>query len=107
MERNALFFDMPKLGKRKNLKTAAVGQDRTVPCHKPMKPAHIANQLIARPNMQVIGIGQFDLASDLLEIFRRQSALNCRLCTDVHEHRRLHRAVRRLKGAAPSAAVLF
>ena len=69
-------------GKRKNLKTAAVCQNRSVPVHKPVQASLTPDKLVARPEMEVIGIGQFYLAPDALEILGRQRAfdggLRCR-----------------------------
>ena len=66
IEIDPFFFDPAQGSKRKDLKTAAVGKDRTIPGHKAVQSAHITDQTIARANMQMVGIGELDLAADLL-----------------------------------------
>ena len=91
----ALFLDLAQLRKGKDLESAGVGQDRSVPAHELMQPAHIADQLVARADVEMVGVGKLDLAADLAQIIRGEAALDRRLRADVHEYRRLHRAVRR------------
>ena len=91
----ALFLDLAQLRKGKDLESAGVGQDRSVPAHELMQPAHIADQLVARADVEMVGVGKLDLAADLAQVIRGEAALDRRLRADVHEYRRLHRAVRR------------
>ena len=44
------------------LKTAAIGEDRAVPAHETVQPAQGRHHLVARPQGQVIGVGQDHLA---------------------------------------------
>ena len=107
VEPDALLRDFAQLCEREDLKAAAVGQDGTVPGHELMQAAHLFDERIARADMQVIGVRQLDLTADLLQVARRESALDRALRADVHEDRSLHCAVRRLQLTAPRAALFL
>ena len=62
---NALLLDISEFCQRKHLKAAAVGQDRTIPVHKPMQAAHIAHHLVTGAQMQMIRIGKLHLTANL------------------------------------------
>lgn len=47
-ERHAVVFDIVEFGKRKDLKPAAVGENRSVPVHKLMKSAGGFYDFVAR-----------------------------------------------------------
>ena len=70
VECDAFFRDLPQLRQRKNLESAAVGQDRSVPGHEFVQAAQVADQLVARTHVQMIRIGQLDLTADRLQILR-------------------------------------
>ena len=61
---HALLLDFPKARQRENLKPAGVCQNRAIPRHKFVQAAHVAHNLVTRTQMQMIGIGKFDLGSD-------------------------------------------
>ena len=105
VEGNAFFRDLPKLRQRKDLESAAVGQNRFFPGHEFVQAAQVADQFVAGTHVQVVRVGQLDLAADRLQILRRERALDGRLRADIHEHRRLHRTVRRCERAAARMAV--
>ena len=63
---NTLLLNISKFCQRKYLKAAAVGQDRTIPVHKPVQTAHITHYLIAGTQMQMIHIGKLHLTADFL-----------------------------------------
>ena len=50
--------------------SAAVCEDRPVPCHEFMKAAEGFDQLVTRPYMKMIGVGELNLTADRLEIRR-------------------------------------
>ena len=72
-----------------------------------VKAAKLANQCVARPDMKMIGVGKLYLAADLLQILRRKRAFDRGLRADVHENRRLHPTVRRVKNAAAGMSGLL
>ncbi|MPN00261.1 hypothetical protein SDC9_147455 [bioreactor metagenome] len=107
-EGDALLLNLPQGGQRKHLKPAGVRQNRAVPVHKLMKPAHLAHHLITGAQMQVIGVGKLDLTADLPEVEGAGAALDGSLCAHVHEHRGLnHAAVCAGELAPPRAALIF
>ena len=83
------------------LKSAGVRQDRAVPRHKTVQAAQIVHEAVTGSQMQMVGVGKLDLTADGLEVRRAQRALDGTLRADVHEHGRLHRAVRAGKYAPP------
>ena len=99
-EGNALFLNFTQSCQRKNLKSAAVGQQRPIPAGESVYTAQIANQLIARAHMQMIGVAQLYLTLQLFQIVRRYSAFDSPTGCYIHKSGGLHRAVRRFKYAA-------
>ena len=65
------------------------------------------HNLIARAQMQMIGVGQLDLTTDVFQIRRTQRALDRALRTDIHKYRGLYRSVRTGKYTAPRRALGF
>ena len=66
VEGNALLCYLAKLGKRKYLEAARVGEDGTVPIEELMQSSHTADKLISRSYMKVVGVGKLYLAVYLL-----------------------------------------
>ena len=91
-------------GKTEDLIAAAVGEDRLVPADEPVKAAECADARGARPQIEMIGIGEDDLRAQVVEIAMRHR-LHGALRADRHEGRRVHDAVRRRQHAAPRGAV--
>ena len=58
------------------------------------RPPRSLDQPVAGPQMQMVGIGQLDLAADLLQIGGAEARPLIAPCVaDIHKNRRLHRAV--------------
>ena len=72
-----------------------------------MQAAHIVDKAIAGTQMQMVGIRQFDLTADVLQIRRTQCALDRALRADVHKDRCLHRSVRTGEHAATRVTLGF
>ena len=107
-EIDPLLLDPPEGGQGENLEAAGIRQDGAVPVHEGMKPPHLPDQLVAGPEVEVIGVAQLNLAADLPEVEGVHAALDGGLGAHVHEHRRLdHAAVGAGKLAAPGAALGF
>ena len=47
VEVDALFLDLSESGEGKYLKSAGIGEDRTIPVHKPVETAELLDQLVA------------------------------------------------------------
>ena len=54
----------PSAGQRKDLEPAAVGENGAVPPHKTVKAPNCLHQGIAWTQVQVVGIGQLNLAAN-------------------------------------------
>jgi hypothetical protein len=107
VEFDALFRNFPELGKRKNLETAAVGENRTVPAHEVVKSAEVPDEFVTRPNMQVISIGKDNLTAEARKVFRRKRPFDCCLRCDIHKDRRLDFSVGRLQYAPAGLPFCF
>ena len=101
-EGNAFFGDLTHLAQAEDLETAAVGQDSLFPVHEFMKSPGFLDQVVARPQEQVIRIAENDLSAHIVKFFRRQR-LDRRLRADRHEHGRLEGAVRRAQNPGAGA----
>ena len=58
-----------------------------------MQTAHLANHLITGTQVQMIGIGEFHLAADILKILGTQASLDGCLSSHIHKNGGLNRAV--------------
>ena len=94
----------PPLGEAEHLEAAAVGQDRARPADEAVQAAAPRDQLVARPQQQVIGVGEDDLGARILEV-AMPNRLDRALRADRHERRRLDDAVRRLELAEARRAI--
>ena len=107
MKGYAFLLDLAQGRQRKHLKAAGVGQHRTVPAHEFVQTAHLLDDLVARPDVQMIGVGQLNLAAKLLEIERVNRTLDRTRCADILEYRRLYHAMCRAELTAAGAALGF
>ena len=57
----ALLVDRPALGEAEHLVAAAVGEDRLRPADEAVQPAAPRDQIVAGPQIQVIGVAEQDL----------------------------------------------
>src|SRR5947209_19199969 len=101
---NSVLAHAAQVFEAKDLIPAAVGQDGTVPCHETMQSTRLFDKIDARPQIQMVGIGQNDLGADLAQ-FMRGRCLNRSLGCYWHECRRLYRAVSRTHQAKTSLGV--
>ena len=106
-EGDPLLGDLPQAGEGEHLKPTAVGQDRPLPVHESVEPPQVPYHLVSRPEVEVIGIGQFDLTADLRQIMGGDRPLDGPLSPYVHKHRGLRRAMSAGKNAPPGAAFGF
>src|SRR5215470_5504293 len=77
---------------RENLEPARIRKDRTIPSHEPVETPEIANQLVARPKVQVIRVAENHLRTERAQIVRVER-LHRRLRSDRHECRCVHKSV--------------
>src|SRR5262245_40866459 len=74
------------------------------PADEPVQSAPTRNQLISRPQIEVIGVAEDDLRSRLLQIAVAHR-LDASLRANRHERRRLNDAVQHAQLAQPRTAV--
>ncbi len=90
---NAVVGDFAQVRQRKNLVTAAIGQDRSVPIHEIVQAAEVFNHIQARPNEQVICVAENDLSIHLAQ-FAWSHSFHGALRPDWHKRRRIDHAMR-------------
>ena len=103
-ERHPLLGDLAHGRQAQHLVAAAVGQDRPVPAHERVQPAHVPDQLLPRAHVQVVGIAEDDLARHLAEIARGEG-LDRAAGADGHEGGGFDHAVGGLEQARARAAL--
>ena len=87
-------------GEAEHLEPAGVGEDGPVPAHEPVESAEVADEFVAGPQGEVVGVAEEDLRPGVLDHPRGQP-LDRGLGADGHEDGRLDRPVRR--GEQPGA----
>ncbi len=89
---HSLGRELAQFCQRKNLVTAAVGQDRSIPIHKTVQPAKVSDHIESWPHVQVVGVSQNDLRIELVQ-FTGAHRLYTSLRPDRQECRCLDDAV--------------
>jgi hypothetical protein len=102
-KRHPVFADAHVPGETENLESAAVGEDRSVPTHKPMQSASGNKGLQTWSQHEVVGIGEDDLRPGSTDLLRQQS-LDRGLGANWHECRGLNPSMSRAHAAAASPA---
>ena len=69
----AFFCKFPDTGKRKDLKTSAIGQYRTLPTVEFVEPPGAFEYVEAGAKVQVVGISQYDLSLDVVSQFMQMN----------------------------------
>ena len=69
-EVHAVLLNLAQTRQREHLKSARVGQYRTRPVHELVQPARALDQIFARTQVQVIGVGQYYLRVYLQQFAR-------------------------------------
>ena len=62
---HAFFGDLAQLGQAEHLEPAAVRQDGAIPLGELVQAAHLGHQLITGAQMQMVGVAQHDLGTDV------------------------------------------
>ncbi len=99
-----LVGDLSQVGEAVDLEPATVGENRAIPLHELMEPAEFGDEVVSRPQCQVIGISKDDLHADSFELGSRDSFYG-RLRTDSHEHGCVDNAVSCVHSAHAGLAV--
>lgn len=104
-ESDALLGDLSQSGQGEHLEPAGVGENGAVPVHKLVEAAHLLHNAVTGTEMEMIGVGQLNLAAHILQVVGRHCALDGALGADVHKNRGLYRAVGAGKHAPPGSAL--
>jgi len=84
--------DLRQFLEAEDLESAAIRQNGPIPVHELVQAAETPDQLMAGPNIQMIGIAQDNLGIHLFQVFRSHG-LHRRLGAHRHENRGLEDAV--------------
>jgi len=101
-EANALVAHLAQLAQAENLKAARVGQHGPRPTDEPMQPAHAPDGLVARPQVEMIGVAEDDFRAEAFEHILRHGFDRAR-SAHRHEDRRFDRSVRQIDLCTPPA----
>ena len=104
-EEHALVGDLAEVAQAEDLESAGVGEDGARPGHEFVQPAELADQLVAGPQEQVIGVGEDDLGVELAGQIALHDAFDRGLRADGHEDGRFDDAVRGVDQTGASAGV--
>ena len=107
VEGDAFLGDLAKFGQAEYLESATVCQDGPGPTGELMKPAHVRYDLIARTQMQMIGVAQHDLCADFFQIKCGKPAFDGGSGGDILESGGLNGTVNGYKFTAAGSALLF
>ena len=72
LEGYAFFLNLASVRQRKDLESAAVRQHRPGIVHEFLDAAGFINNVFARPQPQVVGVGQNNAGPQCLDFLRRQ-----------------------------------
>ena len=99
-ERDAVVVHDPEIAERDDLEAARIGQDRPVPAHERVEAAEPGDPLVARAQVEVVGVRQDDRGTDPAQVVRGER-LDRRVRPDRHELRRLDGAVGQCQSPGP------
>ncbi len=104
LEGDARFGNAAELGQRHDLIAAGIGEDRPVPMHEAMQAAEPGDALGARPQHQMIGVGEEDVGARRLHVFG-EHGFDRGASADRHEGGRAHHPAWRGDGPGPRRAI--
>ena len=105
LKRDALVGDLAQTAQAEDLEAARIGQDGARPGHEAVQPAQAADQFVAGPQKQMIGVGQQDAHVQIVGQIALRESLDRGLRAHRHEDRRLDGAVRRVQQAGASTGL--
>ena len=105
VEDDSLFGDLANLGEAPDLETSRIGQNRPRPVHEFVEAAHLADQFMAWPQVEMIGIRENDFGVEIFLDLPRHQAFNRRLGTDGHKYRGFDDAVGGMEQSGPRAGL--
>ena len=100
LENGPLLAHRTRMRERKNLEPSGVGEHRPLPAHKTMDPAGPPENLCARAQEQMVGVGQEHLRPGVLEALS-ELGFNGGLGAHRHKERGLYLVMQGAKGRGP------
>ena len=94
---HALLVDLAQTAQAEDLKSARIGEDRVGPGHELVQSAHLADEFVPGPQVEMIGVGQQDLHAEIFGQVALGEPFDRGLRADRHEDRRLDGPVRRMQ----------
>jgi len=105
-ELHALLGDLAEGGQGEYLESAAVGEDGLGPVHELVEAAHVVDELVAGADVEVVGVGELDLAIHVIEqLHGGYAALDGGAGAHVHENGGLDVTVNGVEHASAGASV--
>ena len=105
-ELHALLGDLAEGGQGEDLESAAVGEDGLGPIHELVEAAHVVDELVAGADVEVVGVGELDLAIHVIEqLHGGYAALDGGAGAHVHENGGLDVTVNGVEHASAGASV--
>ena len=104
LEEYAVFGDPLEPAQTEGLEPATVRENWAVPSHESVEVAHIADQLDAWPEHQVVGVGEENVGSQRRQVVRGEG-LHRTQSSHRHERGRLDRTVGSLKYPGAGASI--
>ena len=92
-EMGALFGEFSVRAEREYLKTAAVGENRSLPAVELVQAAGLFYDFHAGAQIQVVGVAEYNLGIDFVAQFVRMHAFDSAYGAYRHEDRRFNRAM--------------
>ena len=80
LEGHAVLLDTAELRQRHDLIAAGVGEDGAVPAHEAVQPAKLGDALGARPQHEMIGVGEDDVGAGRAHRLRQHGLDRGRRC---------------------------
>jgi len=104
-EKGSFFVQPHQIGERENLKSATVGQDRSIPTEKPVQSAEIMDNLFTGSKRKMIGITQNHFGTSLFEL-SDFDPFDGSERSDGHKRREFDGSVSRLESPSPGVAAI-
>src|SRR6202043_4267799 len=70
-KRDAVVRNFAQIAEAENLEAAGVGENRARPRHETVKPAHLADELMAGTKIEMIRVGEENLNAEVFEFLLR------------------------------------
>jgi len=105
LEEHPVLGDLAKAAQAEGLKAPRIGEDGVGPGHETVQSSHLADELVAGAEVEVVGVGQEDFDAEIFGEIAVGEAFDSGLRADEHEDRGFDGAVRGVQEAGAGARV--